>query len=107
MTALKQRKEVKNLFTFYTANYPQYELLINYDILYQKGLTTEKVLNNLNIQVGSTYEQGFVLFNQFYKVYVQAWPEFRSMPESLDNMFVKAEREIEVKNERTGKMEKV
>ncbi len=88
MTELKKRKEVKNLFTFYTANYPQYELIINYDILYQKGLTTEAVLNNLNIQVGSTYEQGFVRFNQFYKVYVQAWPEFRRMPEDLSNMFV-------------------
>jgi len=24
-------------------------------------------LDNLNILVGSTYEQGFILFNQFYK----------------------------------------
>jgi HAE1 family hydrophobic/amphiphilic exporter-1 len=92
MNALKQRKEVKNLFTFYTADYPQYELIINNDVLYQKGLTTEDVLNNLNIQVGSTYEQGFILFNQFYKVYVQSWPEFRRMPEDLDNMFVKNEQ---------------
>src|SRR6185312_2926109 len=92
MAALKQRKEVKNMFTFYTANYPQYELIINNDVLYQKGLTTAKVLENLNILVGSTYEQGFVLFNQFYKVYVQAWPEFRRMPEDLDNMFVKNDK---------------
>lgn len=88
MAALEKRKEVKNLFTFYTADYPQYELLINNDILYQKGLTTSAVLGNLNIQVGSTYEQGFILFNQFYKVYVQAWPEFRRMPDDLSNMFV-------------------
>jgi HAE1 family hydrophobic/amphiphilic exporter-1 len=92
MAALRERKEVKNLFTFYTANYPQYELMINNDVLYQKGLTTQAVLDNLNIQVGSTYEQGFVLFNQFYKVYVQAWPEFRRMPEDLDNMFVKNDK---------------
>jgi HAE1 family hydrophobic/amphiphilic exporter-1 len=92
MEALRQRPEVKNLFTFYTANYPQYELIINNDVLYQKGLTTADVLNNLNIQVGSTYEQGFVLFNQFYKVYVQAWPEFRRMPEDLDNLFVKNDK---------------
>jgi len=92
MEALSKRKEVKNLFTFYTADYPQYELIINNDILYQKGLTTATVLDNLNIQVGSTYEQGFILFNQFYKVYVQAWPEFRRMPEDLNNMFVKNEK---------------
>jgi HAE1 family hydrophobic/amphiphilic exporter-1 len=46
------------------------------------------VLNNLNIQVGSTYEQGFILFNQFYKVYVQAWPQFRAIPDDMHDMFV-------------------
>jgi HAE1 family hydrophobic/amphiphilic exporter-1 len=80
MSALRERPEVKNLFTFYTSNYPQYELVINTDVLYQKGLTTETVLNNLNIQIGSTYEQGFIRFNQFYKVYVQAWPQFPGHP---------------------------
>jgi multidrug efflux pump subunit AcrB len=38
--------------------------------------------------VGSTWEQGFVRFNQFYKVYVQSAPEFRRFPEDLDNLFV-------------------
>jgi HAE1 family hydrophobic/amphiphilic exporter-1 len=88
MEKLRERPEVKNLFTFYTSNYPQYELVIDTDILYQKGLTTEAVLNNLNIQVGSTYEQGFILFNQFYKVYVQSWPQFRAIPDDMSDMFV-------------------
>ncbi|VTS02739.1 multidrug transporter : RND efflux system, inner membrane transporter CmeB OS=Sandaracinus amylolyticus GN=DB32_2324 PE=4 SV=1: ACR_tran: ACR_tran [Gemmata massiliana] len=107
MAALKERKELTNLFTFFATDYPQYELIINDDVLYQKGLTKSKVLDNLNIQIGSTYEQGFILFNQFYKVYVQASPEFRRLPKDLKDMFVKSEREIEVKNEKTGKMEKV
>ncbi|MCA9716382.1 MAG: efflux RND transporter permease subunit, partial [Myxococcales bacterium] len=46
---------------------------------------------NLNILIGSTYEQGFILFNRFYKVYVQSWPEFRRMPEDLGDLFVKNE----------------
>lgn len=92
MAALKKRPEVQNLFTFYTADYPQYELIINYDIAMQKGVSIEAALNNLNILVGSTYEQGFILFNQFYKVYVQAWPQFRRMPEDLGNLFVKNEK---------------
>ena len=92
MAALKKRKELKNLFTFYTADYPQYELVINNDLAMQKGVSIGKALDNLNILIGSTYEQGFILFNQFYKVYVQASPEFRRMPEDLDNMFVKNDR---------------
>ncbi len=107
MAALRKRKELKSLFTFYTADYPQYELIINNDLAMQKGVSIGKALDTLNILIGSTYEQGFVLFNQFYKVYVQAAPEFRRFPEDLGNFFVKSEREIEIKNEKTQKMEKV
>jgi HAE1 family hydrophobic/amphiphilic exporter-1 len=91
LAALEKRKEVSNLFTFYAADYPQYELVIDNDVAMQKGVSIEKALNNLNILIGSTYEQGFILFNQFYKVYVQAWPEFRRIPEDLENLFVKNE----------------
>jgi HAE1 family hydrophobic/amphiphilic exporter-1 len=91
MAALSQRKEVKNMFTFYASDYPQYELIIDNDVLMQKGVSIETAMANLNILIGSTYEQGFILFNQFYKVYVQSWPEFRRMPDDLDELFVKNE----------------
>jgi HAE1 family hydrophobic/amphiphilic exporter-1 len=107
MAALKARKELSNQFTFFTADYPQYELIINNDVAMQKGVSIGKALENLNIVIGSTYEQGFIFLNQFYKVYVQAFPEFRRMPADLDNLFVRSEREVEIKNEHTGKMDKV
>lgn len=89
MAGLAKRKELKSLFTFFTADYPQYELIINNNVAMQKGVSIGKALDSLNILIGSTYEQGFILFNQFYKVYVQAAPEFRRFPEDLDNLFVK------------------
>lgn len=89
MAALEKRKELKGLFTFFAANYPQYEIIIDNDVAMQKGVTIRDALDNLSIVVGSTWEQGFVRFGQFYKVYVQAAPEFRRFPEDLDNMFVK------------------
>ncbi|MFO0843773.1 MAG: efflux RND transporter permease subunit [Gemmataceae bacterium] len=92
MAALKDRKELQNLFTFFATDYPQYELVINNDVAMQKGVSIGKALDNLNILIGSTYEQGFILFNQFYKVYVQSSPEFRRLPGDLDNMFVKNDR---------------
>ena len=91
MEGLRAREEVGSLFTFYASDYPQYELIINNDVAMQKGVSIETALNNLNILIGSTYEQGFVRFNQFYKVYVQAWPEFRRNPEDLDDLFVQNE----------------
>jgi HAE1 family hydrophobic/amphiphilic exporter-1 len=92
MADLKKRKEVTNLFTFYAANYPQYELIINNDAAMQKGVSIKAAMDNLNILVGSTWEQGFIRFNQFYKVFVQAKPEFRRFPEDLDNLFVKNDK---------------
>ncbi len=92
IAALEKRKEVGSLFTFYASDYPQYEVVINNDVAMQKGVSIQDALNNLNILIGSTYEQGFVRFNQFYKVYVQAWPQFRRVPTDLDELFVKNEK---------------
>lgn len=91
MDALSKRQELKGLFTFFADTYPQYELVIDNDVAMQKGVSIGKALDNLSILIGSTYEQGFVRFGQFYKVYVQASPEFRRFPEDLDNLFVKNE----------------
>ncbi len=92
MAALKKRKEVTNLFTFFANNYPQYELIINNDVAMQKGVSIKAAMDNLNILIGSTWEQGFIRFNQFYKVFVQAKPEFRRYPEDLRNLFVKNDK---------------
>ena len=89
MEALSKRKEVKGLFTFFASNYPQYELVINNDVAMQKGVSIAKAMDNLSVVVGSTWEQGFILFGQFYKVFVQSAPEFRRYPEDLENMFIK------------------
>lgn len=89
MAALSKRKELKGLFTFFAANYPQYELVIDNDVAMQKGVSIADAMENLSIVVGSTWEQGFVRFGQFFKVYVQASPEFRRFPEDLESMFVK------------------
>ena len=91
MDTLAKRKEVKGLFTFFASNYPQYELVINNDVAMQKGVSIGKAMDNLSIVVGSTWEQGFILFGQFFKVFVQAAPEFRRFPDDLQNMFVKNE----------------
>ncbi len=92
IAALEKRKEVGSVFTFYASDYPQYEVVINNDAAMQKGVSIQDALNNLNILIGSTYEQGFVRFNQFYKVYVQAWPQFRRMPKDMDDLFVRNEK---------------
>jgi HAE1 family hydrophobic/amphiphilic exporter-1 len=91
MDAMSERKELTGLFTFYAANYPQYELVIDNKIAMQKGVSIGKAMENLNILIGSTYEQGFIRFGRFFKVYTQAAPEYRRLPSDLENLFVKNE----------------
>ncbi|SHJ03407.1 hydrophobic/amphiphilic exporter-1, HAE1 family [Mesonia phycicola] len=89
MGNLRKRKELKGLFTFFAANYPQYELEINNELAMQKGVSIGDAMENLNILIGSTYEQGFIKFNRFFKVYVQSDPKFRRLPSDILNMYVK------------------
>lgn len=89
MAELGKRKELSGLFTFFAANYPQYELEIDNQAAMQKGVSIGKAMENLNILIGSTYEQGFIRFGRFFKVYVQAAPEFRRLPTDILNLFVK------------------
>jgi hydrophobic/amphiphilic exporter-1 (mainly G- bacteria), HAE1 family len=89
MDALRKRKELKGLFSFFASNYPQYELEIDNKVAMQKGISIGKAMDNLSILIGSTYELGFIRFGTFYKVFVQASPEYRRLPEDLMNLFVK------------------
>jgi len=91
LAALRARKELTGLFTFYAANYPQYKLEIDNKLAMQKGVSIGKAMENLNILIGSTYEQGFIRFNNFFKVYTQASPEFRRYPSDILNYYVKNE----------------
>jgi len=93
MGNLRKRKELSGLFTFYAANYPQYELIIDNQLAMQKGVSIGKAMENLNVLIGSTYEQGFIRFNNFYKVYTQVDPTFRKQPSDILKFYVKNDRD--------------
>lgn len=91
MAELAKRKELTGTFTFYSANYPQFNLDIDNKAAMQKGVSIGKAMENLNILIGSTYEQGFIKYGRFYKVYTQAAPEYRRIPSDLEQLYVKNE----------------
>lgn len=106
MEALKKRPELSGLFTFFAANYPQYELIIDNELAMQKGVSIGKAMENLNVLIGSTYEQGFVRFNTFYKVYTQSAPEYRQLPTDILNLYIKNDRDEMVPYSAFMRMEK-
>lgn len=89
MTELRKRPELTSLFTFYSTEYPQYELEIDKKLAMQKGVDVKKAMDNLSTLVGSTYEQGFIKFNRFFKVFVQADPAYRKLPSDILDLWVK------------------
>ncbi|MES2727338.1 MAG: efflux RND transporter permease subunit [Bacteroidota bacterium] len=92
MKELAKRKELTGLFTFFSANYPQYEIEIDNKLAMQKGVSIGNAMNTLSIFVGSTYELGFIKFQRFFKVFVQAAPEFRRLPSDVMKLYVKNDR---------------
>jgi len=92
MEELGKRKELTGLFTFFSANYPQYEIEFDNQAAMQKGVSMGNAMNTLSIFVGSTYEQGFIKYQRFFKVFVQASPEYRRLPADIMNLFVKNDK---------------
>lgn len=86
---LKKRKEITGVFTFYAANYPQYEIIIDNKVAMQKGVSIEDIMNTLSIFIGSTYELGFIKYEWYFKVFVQAHPKYRAKPTDLNDIYVK------------------
>lgn len=92
MNEMRKRKEITGLFTFFSANYPQYEIEFDNQSAMQKGVTIGNAMNTLSIFVGSTYELGFIKYQRFFKVFVQASPQFRKLPTDIMNLYVKNNR---------------
>jgi HAE1 family hydrophobic/amphiphilic exporter-1 len=93
MNEMRKRKEITGLFTFFSANYPQYEIEIDNQLAMQKGVTIGNAMNTLSVFVGSTYELGFIKYQRFFKVFVQAAPEYRKLPTDVLNLWVKNDRD--------------
>lgn len=106
MEALNKRPELTGLFTFFAANYPQFELTIDNKLAMQKGVSIGKAMENLDVLIGSTYEQGFIRFGNFFKVYTQSAPEYRKLPSDIMNLFIKNEEGEMVPYSAFMKMEK-
>ncbi|HSY61203.1 MAG TPA: efflux RND transporter permease subunit [Cytophaga sp.] len=92
MKDLEKRKELTALFTFYRTDYPQYELEIDNQLAMQKGVSIKTAMDNISIMIGSTYDIGFIKFGRFFKVFVQADPSFRRLPEDILKLYVKNDK---------------
>lgn len=104
---LNKRPELSSVFSFYSASFPQYMLIVDNDKALQKGVTVENAMNTLSTLIGSNYETNFIRYDRQYKVMVQASPEYRALPEDILKLFVKNDKDEMVPFSAFMRMEKV
>ncbi len=86
---INERPEVRNAFTGFDVNFPQYLINIDNEKAAQKGVSIANAMDNLQTLIGSYYATNFIRYGQMYKVMVQAFPRFRSQPEDILQLHVK------------------
>jgi HAE1 family hydrophobic/amphiphilic exporter-1 len=89
---LSKRKELSSVFTFYSASFPQYLLIVDNEKAAQKGVSVGEALDNLSTLVGSNYETSFIKYDRQYKVMVQALPQYRVSPDDILKLYTKNEK---------------
>ncbi|WP_194974391.1 efflux RND transporter permease subunit [Aquiflexum lacus] len=92
VSELNNREELKEVFTNFEPNFPQYVLNVDHDKAAKLGVSVNDAMETLQSYVGSFYSSNFIRYGQMYKVMIQASPEYRTSPESILNMYAKNDR---------------
>ncbi|MCP5206500.1 MAG: multidrug efflux RND transporter permease subunit [Hahellaceae bacterium] len=86
--AANQSPLIKDAFTTFRANVPQYFIDINRDKAKTLQVPLTNIFATLQSQLGSAYINDFSLFGQSFRVMMQAAPEFRSELRDIDQLYV-------------------
>lgn len=89
--AINERPEIRNAFTNFDPNFPQYLLHVDHDKAIQLGVSVKNAMDALQTLVGSFYASNFIRFGQMYKVMIQTDPDYRSKPADVLKLFVKSD----------------
>lgn len=86
---VKKRPEIKDAFSSFNPNFPQYLIHIDQDMAAKKGISVDAAMSNLQSLIGSFYATNFILYSQMYKVMIQADPKYRALPEDIMKLRIK------------------
>lgn len=87
--AVKKEAAIKEAFTSFNPDFPQYLIHIDQDVASKKGISADDAMSNLQTLIGSYYATNFIRFGQMYKVMVQADPKYRAMPDDVLKLRIK------------------
>lgn len=81
--------EIENAFTSFRADFPQYEITIDYLKAKALGVNTREMMRTVQSLFGRVQAGDFNRFGRQYRVYMQADVQYRDEPGSLHSVFVK------------------
>ena len=87
--AANARPEIGSAFTTYQASVPQKFMEIDNDKVLKMGVDLNEVYTTFGAFLGGAYVNDFNRFGRLYKSYIQALPEYRQNPQSLELFYVK------------------
>ena len=87
--AMNNIPEVQMAYTAFAVDNAQWLVDVDEARCQRYGLTASSVLNTLGNYFGGAYVNDINLYGKVYKVMVEAAPEYRTSPASLNNAFVK------------------
>jgi len=87
----RKEKDLTGLFTTYTANDPQYVVIIDREKAKTLHIPLSQITDTLGVYMGSAYINDFDFNNRSYRVYVQADKQFRSHPKDIGQYYVRSD----------------
>ncbi|MDE6587078.1 MAG: efflux RND transporter permease subunit [Paramuribaculum sp.] len=87
--ALNQQPEIQMAYTTFNPTFPQYMIDIDAAKAKQAGLSPQTILSTLQGYYGGMYVSNFNRFGKLYRVMMQASPEARVSPETLNSIKVR------------------
>ncbi|HXW18511.1 MAG TPA: multidrug efflux RND transporter permease subunit [Candidatus Acidoferrales bacterium] len=85
-----QSKDLRGLFSDFTANDPQFVITFDREKAKALGVPLNQITDALQVYMGSIYVNDFDFNNRAYRVYIQADRQFRSQPQNLQQYYVRA-----------------
>jgi HAE1 family hydrophobic/amphiphilic exporter-1/multidrug efflux pump len=89
LAAAQGRPELQNLYSGFRTTVPQIKLDIDRDKARTLGVPIDQVFQSLQVYLGGLQVNDFNRFGRTYKVIIQAEPDFRTGPESIDQIYVR------------------
>jgi HAE1 family hydrophobic/amphiphilic exporter-1 len=89
IAAANRRPELSNVFSFFTANTPAYNLTVNRDKCAKLGINIANVYNTIQTFLGSSYVNDFTIYGRDFHVIAQADTNYRATIHDLSKYYVR------------------